>query len=183
MNLNDSAVAIDVRVKQAKALATDKNPKAVDILLTGLDSRSEPLRAAIIASLKAQKGDVVLLQRAADTKRPAADRAAALAGIRVIKPADGGPKLGLLLVDKEEQVREAAAHALCVVGTAAAEANLVAALKAESSAKVRYFLATALGELKTPAAKQAVTTQLKTEADFATKDALEQSQAKQNRPL
>ncbi|MDP2340969.1 MAG: HEAT repeat domain-containing protein [Deltaproteobacteria bacterium] len=182
MNLIDPAVAIDVRVKQAKALGKDKNPKAVDILLAGLDTRSEDLRAAIVGSLKEQKGDVVLLTRAADIKRPAPERVAALSGIRVLKPSDAGPKLALLLDDKQETVREAAAFALCIVGTAAAEARLIAALKAEPSAKVRYYVAVALGELKTPAAKQAVTAQSKTEKDFTVKDALDQAASKQARP-
>ena len=76
LNLSDPAVAVDVRVKKAKALAHDKRPKAIDVLLTGLDSRSEELRVAIIAPLKALTGDVVLLQRAADSKRTPAERVA-----------------------------------------------------------------------------------------------------------
>jgi HEAT repeat protein len=182
VNLIDPAVAIDVRVKQAKALGKDKNPKAVDILLAGLDTRSEELRAAIVASLKEQKGDVVLLTRAADLKRAAPERVAALNGIRVLKPADAGPKLALLLDDKQETVREAAAWALCMTGTAAAEAKLIAVLKTETSAKVRYYVVVALGELKTAGAKAAVAAQMKTEKDFTVKDALDQAAAKQARP-
>lgn len=182
LNLSDPAVAVDVRIKKAKALAHDKRPKAIDVLLTGLDSRSEELRVAIIASLKALKGDAVLLQRAADSKRTPAERVAALGGIRVIKPAKAGAALAALLDDKEETIREAAAYALVVVGPADAEARLVTALKAEPSAKVRYFVIVALGELKTPAAKAAVAARIKFETDFAAKDALDQAVAKQSRP-
>jgi HEAT repeat protein len=182
VNLNDSAVAIDVRVQHAKALATDKAPTAVDELLTGLDSRSEPLRDAIVASLRAQKGDIVLLQRAADKKRPSPDRVAALAGVRVLKPKDAGPKLAALLDDTDESIREAVAHTLCLVGTGAAEPKLINALRNEGSAKVRYFLVVALGELKSASAKTAVVNRMKIETDFAVKDALDQAQVKQAQP-
>ncbi len=182
VKLNDTGVALDVRVKQAKQLGRDNNPKAIDLLLQGLDSRDEVLRAAIIASLKAQNGDLVLLLRAADAKRPSAERVAALGGIRALKPPKAGLKLAALLDDKDAGVREAAAHALCVVGTAEAEARLVQGLNTEASSQVRYFIAVALGELKTPAAKQAVAAQLKSETDFVVKDALEQATTKQARP-
>lgn len=182
MNLTDVSIAIEVRVERAKALATDPSPTAIDELLTGLDSRSEPLREAIIASLKAKKGDVVLLERALDKKRPAASRVASLAGLRVLKPTDAAAKLAPLLDDTDESVREAAAHTLVVVGPAAAEAKLVSALKTEKSAKVRYFIVVALGALKTPTAKSAITARAKTETDFAVKDALDQAATKQAQP-
>ncbi len=182
VNLNDSTVAIEVRVQQAKALATDKTPGAVDALLTGLDSRSEPLRDAIIASLSAQKGEIVLMQRAADKKRPMPDRVAALAGVRLLKPRDAGPKLAVLLDDPDETIREAAAHTLCVVGTGAAEPKLINALRVEGSARVRYFLVVAVGELKSASAKTAVVNRMKIETDFAVKDALDQAQVKQAQP-
>jgi HEAT repeat protein len=182
VKLTDPAVAIEERVKHAKALGKDKSPKAIDALLEGLDIRHDALHAAIVESLKQQKGDVVLVQRASDIKRAPAERVAALAGLRVLKPATAGPPVAALLTDKDESVREAAAHALCVFGTAAAEAKLVEALGKESSAKVRYFVVVALGELKTPAAKNAVAARAKVEKDFAVVDALAQAQAKQSRP-
>lgn len=182
MNLTDVSVAIEQRVCRAQALATDPSPTAVDELLTGLDSRSEPLREAVIASLKAKKGDVVLIERALDKKRPAASRVASLAGLRVLKPADVAPKLVPLLDDVDESVRESVAHTFVVLGPAAAEAKLVLSLKTEKSAKVRYFVVVALGALKTPAAKSAVATRAKTETDFAVKDAIDQALVKQAQP-
>lgn len=181
-SLNDTSVAIEVRVKRAKALGSDKSPAAIDTLLGGLDSRSEELRAAIIASLHSLKADQVLLQRAADPKRAVPSRVAALAGVRVLKPGEPGAGLAALLIDKDEAIREAAAHTLCVVGTAAAEAALIAALKTDASPKVRYFVAVALGELKTPAAKAAVAARRKTETDVVVQDALDQAETQQNLP-
>jgi len=181
VNLNDPALALDVRVAKAKALATDKDPKAIDTLLSGLDTRSEDLRATVLASLQAQKADAVLLGRAADVKKKAAERVAALTGLRLMKPEKAGAKVALLLVDKDESVREAAAWALCVFGTAEAERPLADALAKEPSPKVRYFLAVALGDLKTPTAQSAIAARAKVEKDFAVKDALDQAAAKQNR--
>ncbi len=182
VNLTDATVAIETRVQHAKALGTDPSPTAIDELLTGLDSRSEPLREAIIASLKAKKGDVVLLERALDKKRPVPARVAALAGLRVLKPADSAARIAALLDDADEGVREAAAHTLVVVGPALAEAKLVSALRAETSAKVRYFVVVALGCLKTATAKAAIAARAKIETDFAVKDALDQAATKQAQP-
>jgi HEAT repeat protein len=182
VNLSDPAVPLATRIARAKALGTDKGPTALDVLLTGLDSRSEELRDAVRASLLAQKGDLVLLARAADPKKKSPERVAALAGLRLLRPAKVGARLGALLVDKDESVREAAAHALCVVGAAEAETALVTALTAEPSAKVRYFVAVALGSLKTTAAKQAIAARAKVEADFTVQDALTQAASLQARP-
>jgi HEAT repeat protein len=181
VKLNDPNVPIEQRVKEAKALGRDKSPAAIDTLLAGLDVRDEELHAAIAESLKALKADELLLQRAADTKRAMPDRVNAFAGLRALKPADKGAKVAAFLDAKEEPIREAAAFALCVFGTAAAEDKLIRALS-DASPKVRYFVATALGELKTPAAKNAVEARLKLEKDFAVIDALEQSKRRAARP-
>lgn len=182
LNLSDSSVPLETRLKAAKALANSTAPSAVDELLSGLDSRSEVVREAVVASLKAKKGDSILLARAADTKRPTASRVSSLAGVRVLKPKAAGPTLALLLDDKNEAVREAAAHALCVVGAKDAEAKLIAKISTEPSAKVRSFVAVALGELKSPAAKAAVDKSLQTEVDVVVKDALDQAQTRQAQP-
>jgi HEAT repeat protein len=179
VNLSDTTVDVETRVKQAKALAQSTSPQAIDELLTGLNTRSEPVRDAVIASLKAKKGGAVLLARAADVKRPAPSRVAALGGVRVLKPENAGTTLSLLLDDKNEAVREAAAYALCVVGAPAAEAKLIAKIKSEPSAKVRSFIAVALGELRSEAAKAAVAASLKTETDVVVQDALDQAQTRQ----
>lgn len=182
--LTDPAVPIETRVKLARDLGASKDPKAVDVLLAGLDIRHDELHAAIVASLKQQKGDVLLVTRAADAKRPGAERVAALAGVRVLKPADAAPKIAALLdpaVVKEEAVRAAAAHTLCVFGAAAAEAQLVKAL-GDGAKDVRYYAATALGGLKTASAKQAVNARAKTETDFVVQDALAEAQRRQATP-
>ncbi|OGQ09831.1 MAG: hypothetical protein A2138_19210 [Deltaproteobacteria bacterium RBG_16_71_12] len=77
-----------------------------------------------------------------------------------------------------EPVREAVAFALCTVDAAAAEAALVQGITSEPSAKVRYYVAIALGELKSPAAKAAVSAQLKIEKDLTVLDSLERAQRK-----
>ncbi len=181
VNLSDVNVPMETRLAQAKELSKEKSTRAVDALLTGLDTRDEKLRAAVIAGLKAQKAEPTLVARAADTKRAAAQRVAALGGLRMLKPDEQGVAVAALLDDKEAAVREAAAHALCVFGTAAAEAKLISAMKSEKVAGIRYFIAVALGDLTSPAAKSAVTTALASEQDFAAKDALQQSQQKQER--
>lgn len=181
VNLSDVNVPLETRVAQAKELAKEKSTKALDGLLTGLDTRDEKLRAAVMAGLQAHKADAALVARAADVKRPAAQRVAALGGLRMLKPNDQGAAIAALLDDKEVGVREAAAHALCVFGTAAAEAKLISALKSEKVPGVRYFIAVALGDLTSPAAKNAVKTAAAAEQDFVVKDALQQSQAKQER--
>ncbi len=76
--------------------------------------------------------------------------------------------------------RRAVAFALCTVDPAAAEAALVQSIKSEPSAKVRYYVAIALGELKAPAAKAAVSAQLKVEKDLTVLDSLERAQRKHN---
>lgn len=185
MKLTDPAIPIAERVKHAKALGNDKSTKALDTLLAGLDIRNDELHAAIVESLKQHKGDVVLVQRAADAKLPAAQRALAFAGLRVLKPAAAAPQLATLLdaaKEKDAAVRADAAHTLCVFGAAAAEAKLVEAVAKDPSKDVRYYAAVALGELKTKAAKDAVAARLKVEPDFAVQDALEQAQTKQARP-
>lgn len=184
VKLSDPSVAIEARVKQAKALGSDKSPTAIDVLLEGLDVRHDELHAAILASLKQQKADAVLVQRAGDAKRASAERVAALAGLRALKPATAVPALVALLdvkTNKDEAVRAEAAQALCVFGTAQAEPALVQAL-ADPSTKVRYFAAVALGELQSKAAKDAVAGRLALEVDPVVKDALEQAQSRQSRP-
>ncbi len=184
VRLNDPDVDVDVRVKEAKALGASKSPAAIDVLLEGLDIRHDALHAAIVASLKQQKADVVLVQRVVDEKRPAAERVAAFAGLRVLKPKDAPAKIAPLLLvaggGKDEAVRIEAAHTLATYGAAAGEAQLITALS-DVSSKVRYFAAVALGELKTKAAKDAVVARAKVETDMVVQDGLDQAQQRHNR--
>lgn len=180
MDLADAAEPVEIRVKQAKALAKDPSPQALDALLSGLESKDEDIHDAIKAALEARQAGPELLARAADGSMPTSKRVAALAGLRVLKP-DAGGAVGKLLADPDVLVRSAAALALCVFGAEQAEAALVSALPAEASSKVRYFLATALGGLKSEAAKRAITKQLASDADPVVQDALQQAQRRQAR--
>ncbi len=181
MDLSDTSEPLEMRVKQAKALAKDPSPRAIDVLLSGLDSKDETLRAAIRESLLARQAEPELLQRAADPARSASQRVAAFTGIRLLKP-DAAPLVAALLLDGEEAIRAAAAHALCVLKSEGVEQTLIERLAAEPSAKVRYFLAVALGNAKTPKAKNAIAGHLTNEKDAVVLDALEQAHRKQSRP-
>lgn len=183
VNLTDNSVPEKERVRQAAALATDPRPQALDELSAGLQVMSEGLRDAVVAALKKRNAGGPLLDRAVDVKAPVDARVNALAGVRSLKPKDAAARIAPLLADPNanaEPVREAAAFALCVIDTAAAEATLVQTIKSEPSAKVRYYLALALGEVKTPAAKAAVQAQLKVEKDLTVLDSLERAQRKQS---
>lgn len=181
-SLTDGALDPEARVKRAQSLGTDNTVAGLDELAAGLHIADERLSEAIHAALKKRNAGGPLLDRALDARAPQAARINALAGVRAVKPKEAGARLAPLLIDvakTPEPVREAAAHALCVVEAGAAEAALVQSLKAEPSAKVRYFVALALGELKSAAAKAAVTAQLKVEKDFTVLDSLERAQRKQ----
>jgi HEAT repeat protein len=181
--LTDDGLDSAARVKRAQALANDSTVAGLDELAAGLHLSDEKLSDAIHAALKKRNAGGALLERALDVRAPVEARVNALAGVRAVKPKDAAGKLAPLLTDfakTPEAVREATAHALCVVEPAAAEGALVQSLKGEPSAKVRYFVALALGELKSAAAKGAVTAALKTEKDFTVIDSLERARRKQN---
>lgn len=182
-SLTDNTVPEQERIRRAAALASDARPQALDELAAGLTVMSEQLHDAIVAALKKRNAGGPLLDRAVDVKVPVDARINALAGVRALKPKDAAVRLAPLLNDTKanaEPVREAIAFALCVVDSTAAEAALVQTVKSEPSAKVRYYLALALGELKSPAAKAVVQAQLKVEKDLTVLDSLERAQRKQS---
>ncbi|MCC7075246.1 MAG: hypothetical protein IT383_28295 [Deltaproteobacteria bacterium] len=182
-SLTDNAVPEKERIRRAAELAADPRPQALDELLAGLQVMGEELREAIVAALKKKNAGGPTLDRAVDVKAKPDARINALAGVRALKPKDAAARLAPLLNDTKangEPVREAIAFALCTVDPTAAEAALVQSIKAEPSAKVRYYVAIALGELKSSAAKGAVSAQLKLEKDLAVLDSLERAQRKHN---
>lgn len=182
-SLTDNAVPEKERIQRAAALATDARPQALDELVAGLQVNSEGLREAIVAALNKRNAGAPLLDRAVDVKAQQSARINALAGVRALKPKDAAARLAPLLNDAKanaDPVREAIAFALCTVDASAAEAALVQSIKAEPSAKVRYYVAIALGELKSPAARSAVSAQLKLEKDVTVLDSLERAQRKHN---
>jgi HEAT repeat protein len=159
-------------------MVKDPSREALDTLLSGLDSKDERLRAAIREALVAKQAEAELLQRAVDVTLPVPRRVSALAGLRVIKP-NAGAAVAELLSDREEAVRQTPALALCVFGAEQAEAALIRSLAAEASARVRYFVAVALGGVRSASASAAVTERLATERDVVVRDALGQAQRKQ----
>jgi HEAT repeat protein len=177
--LDDSAPRAE-RLKAAKALATSKDPLAIDTLVRMLTTMDEELRAAAVASLKALKAGPTFEARLVDRDVPAQKRTEAALGLRHLKLESSVGPLAAALEDKSAEVRKEAALALSMLNPAGAEAALIAAL-ADADKDVRYYAADALGLVKTPKAKEAVKARLAVEPNPTVQYALSVAKDKQER--
>ncbi len=173
--LDDPMESVEARIAKAQSLAKAPLTEAtLDALLSGLTVRSETLRDAIAAALHSLQATEMLIDRALDVKRPAAERVSALDGLRLLQP-DDASRLAPLLKERVVEVREAAAHAFCVFGAASIEAQLIQAL-ADPVADVRYLVVLAVGSLKSEEARHAIAKAWAEEKAPLVRDALQQVQ-------
>ncbi len=170
--LNPQAPA-EQRLRAAQALGRSEDPRALDALVGVLDKSGEGLRDSVIEILQKGKGVDILAQRALDGSLSTEERVLAVRGLRVMRHPTGFPALKQLLSSPIDSLRLEAAWALSMAGAATAEPELIRAL-GDPNKDVRYYVADALGSVKSPAAKAALENRKKTETDPAVLQALRQ---------
>lgn len=172
--LTDASVSSAERVAAAKALATSKDPLAVDTLIRALGSMDEALTSAVVASLRAQNAVPALAKRLTDANVVEPRKVQACVGLRHLKDPAAVPSLASALEDPSASVRKEAALALLVIGPAGAEDALITALR-DSDGDVRYGAAEALGKIPGDKVTQALNAALAKETNPTVRFALEGS--------
>lgn len=176
MTLNDRGASRADRIKAAKALATSKDPHAIDALLMEIMITDEDIAAAVKNSLRALKPAAVLEKRLEDSSAADWQKVLACRGLRVVgERSSVGVLVGVLKNGKQSrEVREAAVSSLSAFAStdADAEAALVAALS-DSEPPVRSAVAYALSRVRTPAVKRAIEDRIAVEKDATVSDALD----------
>lgn len=143
------------RVAAVKALATSKDPLAIETCIRSLGTLDADLTRAAVDSLRALGATSVLCKRLENSSTIEAKKVQALVALRHLKEADAVPALTTALKDQSALVRREAALALLVTGPKPAEDALIAALD-DGDGDVRYGAADALGEVGSQKAKQAL---------------------------
>jgi HEAT repeat protein len=164
------------RLAAVRALATSKDPMALESLVNQLETRDEAIRHAALESMKKLKAAEQLVAWVQDPKQSESNRHIAAKGLRYLRDNSSVVALSKALKDSAASVRAEAALALAVFGAAEAETALIAALD-DSYKDVRYYAADALSGVKTASTKSALQMRLEKESDetvrFALKGALE----------
>ncbi len=175
--LQDTNLSTRQRLQAAKQLGQLGDPRGIDPLLQALGLPGEEAPEIVVPALKQLKAAEVLSQRVVDEKLPIEDRRAAVKGLRYLKDPIGYPALAKTLGSQDALLRAGAAWALSVSGASQAEQELIKALN-DSDKDVRYFVADALGSVKTPAVRAALEARQKIEQDVTVKFALQQALTK-----
>ncbi len=175
--LLDTQVSTPRRIKAAKILGTFDDPRAVEALVRSLEISGEPLRDVVIEILRRGRGVETMATRAVNESLGLQERVLAVRGLRAMQNPVGFPALKQLLGSPIDQLRLEAAWALSMAGASTAEAELIGALK-DPNKDVRYFVADALGRVKSPAAKTALENRKMVETDPAVVHVLQQATGK-----
>jgi HEAT repeat protein len=171
VTLNDPAASRAERLKAAKALATSKDPQAIDALVNQLAIMDEDIVAAVKSALRTLNARPVLEQRLANSGASEEHKLLACTGLRALGEKSSVPPLVSALKDPSARVRKEAALALGVIAPAEAETALLAALS-DSDEDVRYFAADALSDVRTAAVRQAIEARLAAETSPVARAAL-----------
>lgn len=169
--LNDPAASRSERINAAKALANSKDPQAIDALVKQLAIMDDAIVAAVKSSLRALNAVPVLEKRLADSGASEEHKVSACTGLRALKDKSSIAPLVSALRDQSPRVRKEAALAIGVIAPAEAETALLTALS-DSDEDVRYFVADALGEVRTAAVTQAIEARLAAETSPVVRSAL-----------
>ncbi len=172
--LLDTQVSTPRRIKAAKILGTFDDPRAVEALVRSLEISGEPLRDVVIEILRRGRGGETMATRAVNESLGLQERVLAVRGLRAMQNPAGFPALKQLLGSPIDQLRLEAAWALSMAGASTAEAELIGALN-DPNKDVRYFVADALGRVKSPAAKTALENRKNVETDPAVVHVLQQA--------
>lgn len=172
--LLDKQMSTSRRIKAAKILGTFDDPRAMEALVRSLEVSGEPVRDVVIEVLRRGKGVEILAARAVNENLSLDERVLAVKGLRTMQNPVGFPALKQLLGSPTDQLRLEAAWALSMAGASTAEAELIRALN-DPNKDVRYFVADALGRVKSPAAKTALENRKKVETDPAVVHVLQQA--------
>lgn len=172
--LLDTQVSTPRRIKAAKILGTFDDPSAVEALVRSLEISGEPLRDVVIEILRRGRGVETMATRAVNESLGLQERVLAVRGLRAMQNPAGFPALKQLLGSPIDQLRLEAAWALSMAGASTAEAELIGALN-DPNKDVRYFVADALGRVKSAAAKTALENRKKVETDPAVVHVLQQA--------
>jgi HEAT repeat protein len=171
VTLNDPAASRAERIKAANALASSKDPQAIDALVKQLAIMDEGVVAAVKSALRALNAVSVLEHRLANSGTSEEHKVLACTGLRALKEKSSIPPLVSALKDPSASVRKEAALAVGVIAPAEAETALLTALS-DSDEDVRYFAADALGDVRTAAVRQAIETRLAAETSPVARAAL-----------
>lgn len=169
--LNNPAASRAELIKAAKALASSKDPQAIDTLVKQSATMDEGVVAAVVSALRALDAVPVLERRLADNGASEEQKVLACKGLRVLKEKSSIAPLVSALKDQSARVRKEAALALGVIAPAEAETALLTALS-DSDDDVRYFAADALGSVRSAAVTQAIETRLAAETSPVVRSAL-----------
>ena len=164
--LLDTQATTAQRIQAAKFLGRSDDPRALQALIRSMERSGESLRDVVIEILQQGKGVEILAKQSVDSSLSIEQRVLAVRGLRVMKNPIGFPALKQLLSASHEQLRAEAAWALSLAGASTAEPELIRALD-DPDKDVRYFVADALGSVKTPSAIAALENRKKTETDPA----------------
>lgn len=174
--LTDASVPSAERVAAANALATSKDPLAIETLIRALGTTDEALTAAVLAALRAQQAVPTLARRLTDPTVVEQRKVQACIGLRSLKDPSALPALVSAVKDPSPLVRREAVLALLVIGPAGAEDALLSAL-GDADGDVRYGAADALarvpGEKVTRALEAALARETNPTVRFALDGALE----------
>lgn len=154
------------RIRAAKALGQSDDPRAIEALVRALEKSGEPLRDMVIEILQKGRGAQLMAQRALEEGLSLEERVLAVRALRAMKNPVGFPTLKQLLSSPIDQLRLESAWALSMAGASSAEPELIRALN-DPNKDVRYFVASALVAVKSPAAKTAMENRKKIETDAA----------------
>lgn len=172
--LLDTQVSTPRRIKAAKILGTFDDPRAVEALVRSLEISGEPLRDVVIEILRRGRGVETMATRAVNESLGLQERVLAVRGLRAMQNPAGFSALKQLLGSPIDQLRLEAAWALSMAGASTAEAELIGALN-DPNKDVRYFVADALGRVKSQAAKTALENRKNVETDPAVVHVLQQA--------
>lgn len=166
--LLDSNAAVAERVRAAEALSGAKDPAVQDALIRALDVTHEDVQAAARKSLAKGGGSNRLVAIMKSKERASAERQKAARALRHLQDSATAMALGECLHDADDALRKECAHALAVFGAEQAKEHLVQAL-GDASAEVRYFAVLALGPMKDPRVRSALSSRAEMETDPTTR--------------
>lgn len=160
------------RVTAVKALATSKDPLAIETCIRSLGTMDQDLTKAAVDSLRALGATSVLCKRLENSSTIEAKKVQALVALRHLRAPEAVPSLTIALKDPSALVRKEATLALLVTDPRPAEGVLIAALD-DVDGDVRYGAADALGIVGTAKAKEALQRRVAKESNPTVKFAID----------